>query len=161
MNTTPLSLATLENAFFKNLHNQPAAEELHLIHHKSGPPSPDGARSKAFFPAGAGQNLRLRRDWSLSNCDVLSPDFQGRRPVLTLLRQEKVGNFCFLKISRMSCISSSVARFRGFPQGASLGSRRLTLLRRRRPATQEQAPILIFWYFLVLHAFLWDKNNNI
>ena len=61
MNTTPLSLATLENAFFKNLHNQPAAEELHLIHHKSGPPSPDGARSKAFFPAGAGQNLPLRR----------------------------------------------------------------------------------------------------
>ena len=54
MNTTPLSLATLENAFFKNLHNQPAAEELHLIHHKSGPPSPDGARSKAFFPAEAG-----------------------------------------------------------------------------------------------------------
>ena len=52
--------ATLENAFFKNLHNQPAAEELHLIHHKSGPPSPDGARSKAFFPAGAGQNLPLR-----------------------------------------------------------------------------------------------------
>ena len=24
------------------------------------------------------------------NCDVLSPDFQGRRPVLTLLREEKV-----------------------------------------------------------------------
>ena len=61
MNTAPLSPATLENAFFKNLHNQPAAEELHLIHHKSGPPSPDGARSKAFFPAGAGQNLPLRR----------------------------------------------------------------------------------------------------
>ena len=60
MNTAPLSPATLENAFFKNLHNQPAAEELHLIHHKSGPPSPDGARSKAFFPAGAGQNLPLR-----------------------------------------------------------------------------------------------------
>ena len=31
------------------------------------------------------------------NCDVLSPDFQGRRPVLTLLREEKVGNFCILK----------------------------------------------------------------
>jgi hypothetical protein len=28
------------------------------------------------------------------------------------------------------------------------GLRVLTLLRRRRPATQEQAPILIFWYFL-------------
>ena len=75
---------------------------------------PSRARSKAFFPAGAGQNLRLRRDWALSNCDVLSPDFQGRRPVLTLLRQEKVGNFCFLKISRMSCISWSGARFFGF-----------------------------------------------
>ena len=75
---------------------------------------PSRARSKAFFPAGAGQNLPLRRDWSLSNCDVLSPDFQGRRPVLTLLRQEKVGNFCFLKISRMSCISTSAARFYGF-----------------------------------------------
>ena len=48
------------------------------------------------------------------NCNVLSPDFQGRRPVLTLLRQEKVGNFCFLKISRMSCISTSAARFYGF-----------------------------------------------
>ena len=24
------------------------------------------------------------------NCNVLSPDFQGRRPVLTLLREEKV-----------------------------------------------------------------------
>ena len=34
--------------------------------------------------------------------------------VLTLLRQEKVGNFCFLKISRMSCISTSAARFYGF-----------------------------------------------
>ena len=28
------------------------------------------------------------------------------------------------------------------------GLRVLTLRRRRRPATQEQAPILIFWYFL-------------
>ena len=60
MNTAPLSPATLENAFFKNLHNQPAAEELHLIHHKSGPTSPDGARSKAFFPAEAGQVPPLR-----------------------------------------------------------------------------------------------------
>ena len=31
--------------------------------------------------------------------------FLGRRPVLTLLRQEKVGNFCFLKISRIEIIS--------------------------------------------------------
>ena len=49
MNTTPLSPETLENAFFKNLHNQPAAEELHLIHHKSGPPSPDGGGADIFL----------------------------------------------------------------------------------------------------------------
>ena len=30
------------------------------------------------------------------NCDVLSPDFQGRRPVLTLLREEKS---CYQKAS--------------------------------------------------------------
>ena len=39
----------------------------------------------------------------------------------------------------------------------------LTLLRRRRPATQEQASILIFWYFLnflynFLSDFLTDPN---
>jgi hypothetical protein len=40
---------------------------------------------------------------------------------------------------------------RAVAEGFDLPQRRrmpLTLLRRRRPATQEQAPILIFWYFL-------------
>ena len=33
---------------------------------------------------------------------------------VNLAPKEKVGNFCFLKISRMSCISTSAARFYGF-----------------------------------------------
>ena len=51
---------------------------------------PFQGKVKGILPRwGRSKPSRLRRDWSLSNCDVLSPDFQGRRPVLTLLRQEK------------------------------------------------------------------------
>ena len=52
---------------------------------------PFQGKVKGILPRwGRSKPSRLRRDWSLSNCDVLSPDFQGRRPVLTLLREEKV-----------------------------------------------------------------------
>ena len=109
---------TLENAFSKDHKTSLAAEEMQLIRPTSEfkvGHLPFQGKVKGILPRwGRSKPSRLRRDWSLSNCDVLSPDFQGRRPVLTLLRQEKVGNFCFLKISRMSCISTSAARFYGF-----------------------------------------------
>ena len=102
--------------FLKNHKTSLAAEEMQLIRPTSEfkvGHLPFQGKVKGILPRW-GRSKSSATTRADSNFAVLSPDFQGRRPVLTLLRQEKVGNFCFLKISRMSCISTSAARFYGF-----------------------------------------------
>jgi len=74
---------TLENAFSKDHKTSLAAEEMQLIRPTSEfkvGHLPFQGKVKGILPRwGRSKPSRLRRDWSLSNCDVLSPDFQGRR----------------------------------------------------------------------------------
>jgi hypothetical protein len=103
--------------FLKNHKTSLEAEEMQLIRPTSEfkvGHLPFQGKVKGILPRWGRSKPSGSTRITFINCDVLSPDFQGRRPVLTLLRQEKVGNFCFLKISRMSCISTSAARFYGF-----------------------------------------------
>jgi hypothetical protein len=103
--------------FLKNHKTSLEAEEMQLIRPTSEfkvGHLPFQGKVKGILPRWGRSKPSGSTRITFINCNVLSPDFQGRRPVLTLLRQEKVGNFCFLKISRMSCISTSAARFYGF-----------------------------------------------
>ena len=79
--------------FLKNHKTSLAAEEMQLIRPTSEfkvGHLPFQGKVKGILPRWGRSKPSGSTRITFINCNVLSPDFQGRRPVLTLLREEKV-----------------------------------------------------------------------
>ena len=79
--------------FLKNHKTSLEAEEMQLIRPTSEfkvGHLPFQGKVKGILPRWGRSKPSGSMRITFINCDVLSPDFQGRRPVLTLLREEKV-----------------------------------------------------------------------
>ena len=108
--------------FLKNHKTSLEAEEMQLIRPTSEfkvGHLPFQGKVKGILPRWGRSKPSGSMRITFINCDVLSPDFQGRRPVLTLLREEKVAaeptdELYFLKASALVVrFLSSNARFKG------------------------------------------------
>ena len=79
--------------FLKNHKTSLEAEEMQLIRPTSEfkvGHLPFQGKVKGILPRWGRSKPSGSTRITFINCNVLSPDFQGRRPVLTLLREEKV-----------------------------------------------------------------------
>ena len=116
--------------FLKNHKTSLEAEEMQLIRPTSEfkvGHLPFQGKVKGILPRWGRSKPSGSTRITFINCDVLSPDFQGRRPVLTLLREEKVAaeptdELHFIERSEVL----------SFLSRRSLGLRVLTLLRKEK-----------------------------